>query len=285
MESLPFSVVMSVYRNDKAEFFLRALNSITNLQTIKPSEIILVVDGPIQSEVDEVIKNFDRENPDLLKILRLKENGGLGNALRLAIENASFELIARMDSDDISAPNRFEQQIEFFKNNPTVDIVGGDISEFIGDEENIIAYRKVPMSDEKIKDYMKKRCPFNHVSVMYKKMAVQKAGGYLDLFWNEDYYLWIRMLECGAIMANTGTVLVNVRTGKDMYKRRGGWRYFKSEKYLQKYMMKHKIIGIFTYIANLTKRFLVQVLLPDKIRGYIFRRFARKTKNKVKKQN
>lgn len=278
MESLPFSVVMSVYRNDKAEFFLRALNSITNLQTIKPSEIILVVDGPIQSEVDKVIKNFDRKNPGLLKILRLKENGGLGNALRLAIENASFELIARMDSDDISAPNRFEQQIEFFKNNPTVDIVGGDISEFIGDEENIIAYRKVPMSDEKIKDYMKKRCPFNHVSVMYKKMAVQKAGGYLDLFWNEDYYLWIRMLECGAIMANTGTVLVNVRTGKDMYKRRGGWRYFKSEKYLQKYMMKHKIIGVFTYTANLTKRFLVQVLLPDNIRGWIFRTFARQEK-------
>lgn len=113
---------------------------------------------------------------------------------------------------------------------------------------------------------------------MYKKMAIQKAGGYLDLFWNEDYYLWIRMLECGAIMANTGTVLVNVRTGKDMYKRRGGWRYFKSEKYLQKYMMKHKIIGVFTYAANLTKRFLVQVLLPDNIRGWIFRTFARQEK-------
>lgn len=276
MDNLSFSVAMSVYKNDKAEFFARSLESIIDLQTVKPNEIVLVIDGPVPTDIDEVIEKFDGKNPGLFKIIRLEENGGLGNALRLAVENSSFELVARMDSDDISLPNRFEQQISFFKNNPSIDVVGGDISEFENNEENIVAYRRVPTSDKEIKNYIKKRCPFNHVSVMYKKSAVQKAGGYIDLFWNEDYYLWIRMLEKGAVMANTGTVLVNVRVGKEMYQRRGGKKYFVSEKYLQKYMKNNKIIGFGTYFTNVTKRFIVQMLLPNKLRGWVFKKFARK---------
>lgn len=275
MDNLSFSVAMSVYKNDKAEFFARSLESITDFQTVKPNEIVLVIDGPVPTDIDEVIEKFDGKNPGLFKIIRLEENGGLGNALRLAVENSSFELVARMDSDDISLPNRFEQQISFFKNNPSIDVVGGDISEFENNEENIVAYRRVPTSDKEIKNYIKKRCPFNHVSVMYKKSAVQKAGGYIDLFWNEDYYLWIRMLEKGAVMANTGTVLVNVRVGKEMYQRRGGKKYFVSEKYLQKYMKNNKIIGFGTYFTNVTKRFIVQMLLPNKLRGWVFKKFAR----------
>lgn len=113
------------------------------------------------------------------------------------------------------------------------------------------------------------------MTVMYKKSAVQKSGGYLDLFWNEDYYLWIRMFLNNAKFANTGTTLVNVRTGSDMYSRRGGKCYFKSEVYLQNFMLKNKIINIFTYFTNIIKRFIVQLVLPNNVRGMVFRTFAR----------
>ena len=182
----------------------------------------------------------------------------------------------RMDSDDIAVPTRFAEQLRLFSENADLDVVGGDISEFVGEEDNVVAYRRVPKTDIEIKNYLKKRCPMNHVAVMFRKSAVQAAGGYLDLFWNEDYYLWIRMAERDAVMANTGTVLVNVRTGKDMYSRRGGRRYFQSELFLQNYMLKRKMISLPTYVDNVAKRWIVQRLLPNKLRGWVFRTLARK---------
>jgi len=274
MENKYFSVAISVYKNDTAPFFDRALESITDMQTVRPSEIVLVVDGPISDELNRVIQKYETKY-DIFNIIRLPQNKGTGHALRVAVEHAKFNLIARMDSDDVSTPTRFEEQLHFFESNP-VDIVGGDISEFIDEEKNIVAYRKVPKSDSEIKEFLKKRCPLNHVSVMYKKDVVQKAGGYLDLFWNEDYYLWIRMAENQAVMANTGTVLVNVRTGADMYSRRGGTRYFGSELFLQRYMLKRKMISRCVFAENVLKRVIVQILLPNSLRGWVYRKFARK---------
>jgi hypothetical protein len=196
--------------------------------------------------------------------------------MRVAMDVVDCELIARMDSDDVSAPTRFEEQLNFFAAHPEVDVMGGDISEFVGEEENIVAYRRVPATDAEIKNYMRKRCPLNHVTVMFKKSAVLEAGGYIEQFWNEDYYLWIRMAEHGAIMANTCTVLVNVRTGQDMYSRRGGKKYFKSEMFLQNYMLQRKMISMPTYVDNIAKRWVVQRLLPTQLRGLVFRTFARK---------
>lgn len=269
-----FSVAMSVYKNDNATFFDKALESITEGQTVKPTEIVLVVDGFIDDGLNAVIEKYSKKY-DIFNIIRLPENLGLGNALKIAVENSKNELIARMDSDDIAVSTRFEEQLNCFKNDNSLDIVGGNISEFIGDENNIVAYRRVPISDSDIKQYLRIRCPFNHMTVMYKKSAVQKSGGYLDLFWNEDYYLWIRMFLNNAKFANTGTTLVNVRTGSDMYSRRGGKRYFKSEVYLQNFMLKNKIINIFTYFTNIIKRFIVQLVLPNSVRGMVFRTFAR----------
>lgn len=272
---VPFSVAISVYKSDNPAFFDRALNSITENQTITPNEIVLVVDGPVSDSLNEVISKYENKY-GIFKIIRLEKNGGLGNALKIAVENATFELIARMDSDDVSLPTRFEEQLRYFQLNPEIDIVGGNITEFIGEENNIIGQRLVPVSNEAIREYMKERCAMNHVSVMYKKTAVQNAGGYQDWFWNEDYYLWIRMWLNGAIFANTGSVLVNVRVGEEMYQRRGGSKYFESEKGLQDYMLNHGMITHLTYIKNITKRLIIQKLLPNKIRGWVFRTFARK---------
>ncbi len=274
MNNQKFSVAMSVYVKDNAVFFDRALASIAEEQTIKPDEIVLVCDGPLNDELNNAIDKYQNRH-HIFKVIRLEENKGLGNALKIAVENASYELIARMDSDDVSVPDRFEQQLKYFEEHPMIDIVGGDITEFIGEESNIVGKRAVPRTDRDIKEYMKNRCAMNHVSVMYKKSSVIVAGGYQDWFWNEDYYLWIRMQLNNAVFANTGTVLVNVRVGEEMYARRGGKRYFESEIGLQKYMLNNRMISMPLFLINCSKRFIVQMLLPNSVRGWVFRKFAR----------
>lgn len=271
----PFSVAMSVYKSDNPDFFDRALSSITDEQTIIPNEIVLVVDGPVSNEINNVINKYEKKY-EIFNVIRLEQNGGLGNALKIAVKNATHELIARMDSDDVSVSTRFEEQLKYFEINPGIDIVGGDITEFIGEENNIVGKRSVPVSNDSIREYMKTRCAMNHVSVMYKKKSVESAGGYQDWFWNEDYYLWIRMWLNGAVFANTGSVLVNVRVGEEMYQRRGGSKYFESEKGLHDYMLKNKMINHSTYIKNVAKRLIIQKLMPNKLRGWVFRTFARK---------
>jgi len=270
----PFSVAMSVYKNDNPIYFDHALYSITETQTIMPDEIVLIVDGPISNKLNDVINKYNTKY-SFFKIIRFEHNRGLGNALRIAIENAKYEYIARMDSDDLSVPTRFEEQLNFFANHPEIDIVGGDIAEFVSNEAKPLGIRKVPVTNREIKKKMKTRCPMNHMSVMYKKSSVLAAGGYQNWFWNEDYYLWIRMLQNGAIFANTGTILVNVRVGDEMYQRRGGIKYFYSEKELQDYMLENKMINSVTYIENIVKRLIVQLILPNKLRGWVYRIFAR----------
>ena len=271
---IPFSVAMSVYKSDNAVFFSRALDSITESQTVIPNEIVLVVDGPVSKEINDVIGKYTKKY-GIFKVIRLKKNVGLGRALKVAIENSTYDLIARMDSDDISVPTRFEEQLRYFELNPETDVLGGDITEFIGEENNIVGKRVVPLTNDSIREFMKERCGMNHVSVMYKKEVVKQAGGYQDLFWNEDYYLWIRMWLNNAVFANTGSALVNVRVGEDMYRRRGGSKYFNSEKKLQDYMLKYGMISYPLYIKNIAKRLVIQKLMPSNIRGFIFRIFAR----------
>lgn len=266
-----YSVLMSLYKKEKPEYLRLAIDSMLN-QTVKPDEIVLVEDGPLTDELYAVLDEYG----DKLTRVRNEKNLGLGLALNVGLKACRNELVARMDTDDISKPERCEVQLHYFEQHPETDIVGGDIAEFIGDKTNIIGKRMVPQTNAEIREYMKKRCAFNHMSVMYKKTAVEAAGGYQDWFWNEDYYLWIRMWLNGAVFGNTGTVLVNVRTGEEMYQRRGGKKYFKSEKGLQDYMLEHRMIGFGTYAMNVSKRFIVQEMLPSSVRGWVFRKFARK---------
>lgn len=277
MTKFDFSVAMCVYAGDKREWFKRAVDSVIS-QTLRPSEVVVVVDGPVSVEIDDIL--IELENDALFKVVRLLKNEGHGKARKISLENCSNEFVAIMDSDDISLPDRFENQISIFRTNAQVDIVGGNITEFVGEENNIIAERVVPQDDEAIKKYMKKRCPMNQMTVMFKKSVYEHVGGYIDWYQDEDYYLWLRMMLDGATFANTGTILVNVRVGADMYKRRGGLKYFNSEKKLQKYMLKNNIIGMGTYFLNVMKRFIVQVLLPNNIRGWVFKKFARKSHSK-----
>lgn len=271
---MQFSVLMSVYGKDNPEDFRTAVESVSIRQTVIPDELLVVVDGPVPESLRHTITSLD-EDIGYMRILWQKENKGLGTALRIGIENASYEFIARMDSDDIAMPDRFERQLKMFENIPGLSMVGSNITEFIGLPDNIVGRRAVPSEDKGIKAYMKSRCPFNHMTVMYKRSDVLKAGNYQDWFWNEDYYLWIRMMMAGCKFANISDSLVNVRVGKDMYARRGGIKYFKSEAGIQRYMYGHKLISLPRYIVNVTIRFIVQVLMPNNIRGFVFQKLFR----------
>ncbi len=274
MEKLKFSVSMCVYEKDNPEHFKTAVDSILR-QTVPPEEVVLVVDGPVPPELGKVISDF--EQTEVFTVLRLKENQGHGNARRVGLAACKNELVAIMDADDISVPDRFEKQLKLFSENDSLSIVGGNITEFIDEPQNIIGKRVVPTGDYEIKEYLKARCPMNLVTVMFKKSAVDEVGGFIDWYCEEDYYLWVRMTLAGMRFANTEETLVNVRVGSDMYRRRGGVKYFKSELGLQKYMLKNKVIGFGTYTFNVTKRLIVQVLLPNRVRGWVFKKFARRS--------
>ena len=275
MKCNSFSVAMCVYGGDNAEWFDTALGSVIN-QTVKPDEIVLVVDGPIPDNIQIVIDKYLDACKEMLTVLYFKENKGHGLARKYGFEQCKNELIAIMDSDDICVEDRFEKQLEYFEDDK-IGIVGGDIKEFIDSPKNGVGYRKVPVNNGEIKKYAKKRCPMNQMTVMMRKSEYLKAGGYHDWYCDEDYYLWLRMMQNGTVFANTGTVLVNVRVGKEMYRRRGGLKYFRSEAKLQKYMLKNKIIGFPRYVLNVSERFVLQVLMPNKLRGWVFKKFARNT--------
>lgn len=272
MERQKFSVAMCVYGGDDPQWFAQAVDSILN-QTTPPDEVVLVVDGPVPKTLDEIICGYE-QNP-VFRVVRLAENQGHGNARRASLEHCTNDLVALMDADDISVSDRFEKQLSVFAEAPETDIVGGVVDEFIKDLSQVVGVRKLPCADREIKEYLKTRCPMNQNTVMFKKSSVSSVGGYIDWYNDEDYYLWIRMFLAGMTFANLPQILTHMRVGEDMYRRRGGWRYFKSEAKLQKYMLEHQVIGFGTYTLNVAKRLIVQVLLPNRIRGWVFQKFAR----------
>lgn len=281
MDKTTFSVSMSVYGKDQPQWFQYAVDSILN-QTLKPDEIVLVVDGPVPDGLANVIKHY-AALPNF-SVIWLEINQGHGNARRVGLANCSHELVALMDADDISNPTRFEKQIAAFTADSELSIVGGNITEFVGVSSNMVAKRMVPCEDMAIKKLLKKRCPFNQVTVMLRKSKVQAAGGYIDWYYNEDYFLWVRMFLHEMKFENIPENLVNVRIGNDMYKRRGGWRYFKSEARLQKFMLQNKVINVGLYMSNVLKRMIVQMLLPNKVRGWVFQKFAREKVSRIERK-
>lgn len=270
---LSFSVCMSVYHNDKPDEVRISVSSVLN-QTIKPDEVIVVIDGPISQSLSLVLNEFEVKG--LIRTIPLDKNAGLGNALRIGVLAAKNELIARMDSDDIALPDRFEKQLQCFKEDENLSVVGGSITEFMDRPDNVVGVRICPQSDAEIKLFMKRRCGFNHVAVMFRRSEVLKVGNYQDWHYNEDYYLWIRMMQYGCKFRNLEDVLVNVRVGRDMYVRRGGWKYFKSEALLQIYMWRQRVIGFPLFLYNVTGRFVVEVMMTYGMRAWVFQKLLRK---------
>lgn len=267
---MKFSVLMSIYFKEKSSNFNRAMQSIWDEQSIKPSEIVLVEDGKLTDELYSSIKSWKIKLKDVLRIVKLKENLGLGDALAIGLKECKFELIARMDTDDISLPNRFKKQIQVFKKYPKIDICSGWISEFECDETNIYAYRKLPEFHESIIKFSKLRSPLNHVTVMFKKIAVLKAGNYQKMLLIEDYYLWIRMILNGSKFYNIQEVLVNVRAGKDQLLRRQGFKYALNELKVSYLFYKMGFLNLYEFIRNAMLKFSVRIM-PKFILKFVYK--------------
>ena len=205
-----------------------------------------------------------------LKVIFLPINQGHGMARKEALEHCTNPIVAWMDADDISRKRRFEKQLTVLKTQNEVDIVGGQISEFIISPQISSGIRKVPEKHTDIIQFMKKRCPMNQMTVMFKKEAVYRSGGYLDWYCDEDYYLWLRMAEQNCIFINTPDILVDVRVGDAMSERRGGWKYFSSERRLQLWMLDHGIIHLGQYFYNILVRFIGEVIIPARGRTWLY---------------
>lgn len=253
-----FSVLMPVYFKDDPIFFDKALHSIVTEQTLKPSEIVVIVDGPVGKDLELIIDNWKNSRGGLVSICQLPFNVGLGKALQIGLKECSFDLVARMDSDDIARHDRFEVQISCFTADPDLVVCGSNISEFVDDFESPTSERKLPASSMEIAEFALRRNPINHPSVMFKRAQVMDVGGYLEMPFFEDYYLWIRCIMAGFTLHNVQQNLVFMRGGKAQLLRRSGINYAKHE---YKFLNSIRKIGFLKF-----SRFLTLVLLRCSIR-------------------
>ena len=266
---MTFSVLISVYIKEKAEFLDRALKSVYDEQEIKPNQIVLVEDGELTNELYEMIEIWKNKLGEILEIVELEKNMGLGDALKIGLEKCKFEMVARMDSDDVAMPNRFKKQLEIFENNPNLDICGSWIGEFENDENQIYAYRKPPQNHDEIIKFAKTRSPLNHPSVMFKKSSVLKAGNYQKSIMTEDYFLWVRMILSGAKFHNIPEMLLKMRAGKSQLTRRSGLKYAISEFKVQKEFYKLGFLNLYEFLRNGSVKFIVR-LLPKAILSKVY---------------
>ena len=264
-----FSVLMSVYNKEQVDYLKQALDSIF-AQTVRAAQVVVVEDGPLTPELDSLITEYCVKYPEL-DIVRLAENHGLGLALAEGLLHCKYELVARMDSDDIAREDRFEKQLDIFDKNPSVDVCGSHMLEFEENVENVVSKRKVPLTDSEIKKYQRRRDGLNHVTVMFKKSSVLKAGNYQHCPLMEDTLLWVNMFKNGANAMNIDDYLVYVRIGKDMYERRGGWNYYKKYKQARNRVYETGYISWWDYEYTLLVQFVV-ALMPNKLRGFVFKR-------------
>lgn len=268
-----YSVLMSVYHKERPEYLKQAIESI-QVQSLSTNDFVLVCDGPLNDELDAVIQTKQLEMGENLNVVRLAKNGGLGNALNEGIKHCKNELVARMDSDDIAYPDRCEKQIAVFNTHSEVSICSGIVEEFTTDPNTVDTRRVPPETNAEIIEFAKKRSPFNHPCVMYKKSAVKAVGSYQDFYLLEDYYLWLRILMAGYQGYNIQEPLLHMRAGSDMYKRRAGWKYAKTQAKLFKFMKQQGFIGNGQYIKSCVIR-SGSALAPNWLRKFMFERVLR----------
>lgn len=242
---------MSVYNKEKPEYLDLALKSNLEDQTLRPNEMILVCDGRLTAELYSVIAKYKSKYSNTFRVFRLSENVGLGRALCFGLEKCRYELIARSDSDDVCAPERFEIQTKFLEEHPEIDIVGSYIDEFNHCWENPDRVKILPLTHEKLVKLAKFRNPVNHMSAMFRKAAVISAGSYVHLPCAEDYFLWIRAICNGSRISNIDKNLVHARIGNGMEIRRGDRSYIKSWRILNRYMLSKNMVNRFEYIINM----------------------------------
>lgn len=269
----PFSVLMSVYRKENPKYFRLSVYSVMD-QSYKPAEVLIVQDGELTEELYAVCKDIELKYKDVIRFVRLKKNVGLGLALQRGVKECKYDLIARMDTDDIAKKERFELQVRQFDKHPDLAICGGYIEEFNDSPDRILTLRKVPLTESDIYEYTKLRSPFNHMTVMFKRQAILEVGNYQPFLLLEDYYLWYRLVSKGYHTKNIPVVLVSARADDGMIKRRGGIHYFGREMKLYNKFYKDKYINILELLFAFSSRLLGHAC-PRNLRRFIYQVFLR----------
>lgn len=267
-----FSVLLSLYAKESHAFLKQSLDSVFT-QTLFPTEVVLVEDGPLTDELKSVILDYKHRYSNL-KVVILEHNQGLGKALNEGLKYCSYDLVARMDTDDIAKPDRFQKQYDLFQKHPEIDVCGSWIDEFSDSTNNVISTRKLPEWHNDILFYAKSRNPINHPVVMFKKSAVLAAGGYQHFPLFEDYYLWLRMLKNGAIFYNIQESLLYFRISPDMFKRRGGLKYAIDELRFINVMLNMNMITYKQFVLNVITRFPVRIA-PNQVRSWLYKKILR----------
>ncbi len=264
-----YSVLMSVYYGEKSEYLRLSTTSMLN-QTVPTNDFVLICDGPLTDELNTVIDELLHDYGDVLHVVRMEENRGLGDALNVGIQICKNEFIARMDSDDIAVANRCELQLKKFKEDPDLAIIGGSIDEFEGTPFNVVSHKSMPQSHSDVINYAKIRNPFNHPTVMYRKSAVLQVGGYPHRMLHEDYGLWADMILNGCKVCNLPDTLCFMRVDGGLYNRRGGWNYLKLAIRLRWHLYRS---GLYTFWSFLfvSLGLIIICLLPLSARKVVYR--------------
>ena len=309
MQEMKFSVIMSIYQNDVPEHLHIALESLLN-QTRRPDEIVIVGDGPVPAELEQVIESLPTEgsgaagskfkvqgsnalkrvqdsklHTDLTELtdsitqtsrFNSQSSIAFGDDCHDSVNQASLLTLAAPIILDIAVPDRFEKQLRFLEQHPDVAAVGGMIEDFSSDPNHVTGRRVVPLESDDIHRYMRSRNGMNHVTVMFKKEELLRVGNYQPFHLNEDYYLWVRMIQQGCQLMNIPDVLVRVRAEKEQVDRRGGFPYFRDQYRVFKYMLNTGFISWPRFLLNICERGTVQLLMPLSVRCWFYQRFLRK---------
>ena len=266
---LPFSLLLPVYAGDRADFLRRAFVSSVNEQTLPPDDVVVVQDGPLPASLNKLCDELAATSPVPVNLVRLERNVGLGPALDHGLEACAHDVVARMDADDVSRPQRFEMQLPLIADG--ADIVGSALMEFVDDVDEVVQVRVPPLNADWIRSAVRFRDPFNHPTVVYRRSMVQKVGGYQDLPLMEDYLLFARMLAEGAVPANVAEPLVYYRIGAGAYARRGGTALLRSEWALQRRFLELGITNRVEFARNIVVRGGYR-LVPEPMRRVAYRR-------------
>lgn len=269
-----YSVLMSVYSGERPEPFREAIESMLN-QTIAPSEFVIVCDGPLTVDLDDVIEDYKSKNPALFHIVRLSENKGLGTALAEGVHCCRCDWIARMDSDDLCLRNRIECQVAVVENDATIGLIGTNAIEFLGSPDQIIARVVLPETDADIRRFYRRRCAFRHPSLLMRKQDVLDAGNYSGKYYLfEDMDLFGRMLANGVHSYNVQHFLTQVRVGDSFFQRRGGFIYIKSMAAVRLMLLRIGVSRPIDFIVSTLGQAIV-CLMPNRLREAFYRRFLR----------
>lgn len=270
----PFSVLMSVYAKEEATYLEEALASVLVNQSLLPNQVVLVKDGPLTLDLDQVIASF-RERYSSLEVLDIAGGQGLDVALNAGLSYCRYEWVARMDTDDIASPTRFEEQMSYLQEHPELTVLGGAIAEFAENDQRPETFKYPPLTYPDILWYSKFRNPLNHMTVFFKKSAVLSVGGYLPAPYMEDYYLWVRLLAKEYQVANLGSVLVKVRAGVGMYQRRGKLSQLKGRWLINQTMRQNEMISYWEHLGGMLALGAI-ILVPTKVRKWIYQQVLRK---------